>query len=31
MNLFIDDVYHDQKIVADGVIPGDLIQSAKDT
>ena len=29
LNLFIDDVYHDQKIVADGVIPGDLIQSAE--
>ena len=25
LNLFIDDVYHDQKILKDGVVPGDLI------
>ncbi len=29
LNLFIDDVYHDQKIVKDGVIPGDLILTAE--
>jgi uncharacterized circularly permuted ATP-grasp superfamily protein len=29
LNLFIDDIYHDQKILKDGVIPGDLIYSAK--
>jgi uncharacterized circularly permuted ATP-grasp superfamily protein len=29
LNLFIDDVYHDQKIVKDGIIPGDLIASAE--
>jgi uncharacterized circularly permuted ATP-grasp superfamily protein len=29
LNLFLDDVYGDQKIVADGVIPSELIQSAK--
>ena len=28
LNLFIDDVYHDQKIVKDGVVPGELIHSA---
>lgn len=28
LNLFIDDVYHDQKIVRDGVVPADLIESA---
>jgi uncharacterized circularly permuted ATP-grasp superfamily protein len=29
LNLFIDDVYHEQKIIRDGVIPGDLIYSSK--
>ena len=29
LNHFIDDVYHDQKIVADGHIPLELIESAK--
>ncbi len=29
LNLFIDDIYHDQKILKDGVIPKDLILSAK--
>jgi uncharacterized circularly permuted ATP-grasp superfamily protein len=29
LNLFIDDIYHEQKILKDGVIPRDLILSAK--
>ncbi|HWP93660.1 MAG TPA: circularly permuted type 2 ATP-grasp protein [Thermodesulfobacteriota bacterium] len=29
LNLFIDDVYHRQKIVKDGVIPSELIESCK--
>src|SRR5215510_13913943 len=29
LNVFIDDIYHDQKILKDGVIPRDLILSAK--
>ena len=29
LNLFIDDLYHDQKILKDGVIPREIIQSAK--
>jgi len=28
LNLFLDDVYHDQRIVKDGIIPGELIRSA---
>ena len=28
LNLFIDDVYHDQKIVTDGVIPLDVVRSS---
>lgn len=28
INLFIDDIYHDQRILKDGVIPRDLIESA---
>ncbi len=28
LNAFIDDIYHDQKIVKDSVIPNDMIQSA---
>ncbi|MBW8887035.1 MAG: circularly permuted type 2 ATP-grasp protein [Fibrobacteres bacterium] len=29
LNLFLDDIYHDQRIVKDGVVPLDLIRSAK--
>jgi uncharacterized circularly permuted ATP-grasp superfamily protein len=29
LNLFIDDVYHDQKIVKDGVVPRDLLETSK--
>src|SRR5437867_11173602 len=29
LNLFIDDIYHDQKIVRDGVVPSEVIRSAK--
>jgi uncharacterized circularly permuted ATP-grasp superfamily protein len=29
LNLFIDDVYHEQKIVKDGVVPAELINSAE--
>ena len=29
LNLFIDDVYHDQKIVADGVIPLEVVRSSE--
>jgi uncharacterized circularly permuted ATP-grasp superfamily protein len=29
LNLFIDDIYHDQKILNDGAIPSELILSAK--
>lgn len=28
LNLFIDDIYHDQKILKDGIIPRELIESA---
>jgi uncharacterized circularly permuted ATP-grasp superfamily protein len=28
LNLFIDDIYHDQKIVKDGVVPADVINTA---
>src|SRR5712692_3662272 len=28
LNLFCDDIYHDQKIVADGVVPEEIIASA---
>jgi len=28
LNLFIDDLYHDQKILKDGIIPKDLVYSA---
>ena len=28
LNLFLDDVYHDQKIVKDRIIPREIIQSA---
>jgi uncharacterized circularly permuted ATP-grasp superfamily protein len=29
LNLFIDDIYHDQKIVRDGVVPEELVYSGK--
>src|SRR6266851_1609311 len=29
LNLFLDDIYHQQKIVRDGVIPTEIIRSAK--
>lgn len=29
LNLFIDDIYNDQKILKDGVVPRDLIESSK--
>jgi uncharacterized circularly permuted ATP-grasp superfamily protein len=29
LNLFVDDVYHERKIVKDGVIPAEVIESAK--
>jgi uncharacterized circularly permuted ATP-grasp superfamily protein len=29
LNLFIDDIYHDQKIIKDGVVPQEIIFSAK--
>ena len=29
LNVFIDDVYHDQKILKDGIIPADLVRSGK--
>jgi uncharacterized circularly permuted ATP-grasp superfamily protein len=29
LNLFIDDIYHDQKIIKDGVVPAEIIFSAK--
>ncbi len=29
LNLFLDDIYHSQKIVKDGIVPGHLIQSAQ--
>ena len=28
-NVFIDDIYHDQKIIKDGVVPGELVYSSK--
>jgi uncharacterized circularly permuted ATP-grasp superfamily protein len=28
LNLFCDDIYHDQKIVADGVVPEEIVRSA---
>ncbi|MCC5821844.1 MAG: circularly permuted type 2 ATP-grasp protein [Phycisphaerales bacterium] len=27
LNLFLDDIYHDQKIIGDGVVPRDIIES----
>lgn len=29
LNLFVSDVYNDQKIIKDGVVPGELLKSAK--
>jgi len=29
LNLFLEDIYHDQKIIRDGVIPAEVIHSAK--
>ncbi|HEX9695047.1 MAG TPA: circularly permuted type 2 ATP-grasp protein [Actinomycetota bacterium] len=29
LNLFLDDVYHDQRIVKDGIVPAHLIENAK--
>ncbi|MEZ5551309.1 MAG: circularly permuted type 2 ATP-grasp protein [Pseudomonadales bacterium] len=30
LNLFIDDIYHDQRAIRDGIVPADLILSSKD-
>jgi uncharacterized circularly permuted ATP-grasp superfamily protein len=29
LNLFIDDIYHDQKVVKDGIVPAEVIRSAR--
>jgi uncharacterized circularly permuted ATP-grasp superfamily protein len=29
LNLFIDDVYHDQRVIKDGVVPRDVVASAR--
>ena len=29
LNLFLDDIYHEQKIVKDGVVPAEIIRSAQ--
>src|SRR3984957_20055824 len=29
LNLFIDDLYHDQKIIKDGAVPNDIVSSSK--
>lgn len=29
LNLFIDDLYHEQRIIKDGVVPGDIVLSSK--
>ena len=29
LNLFIDDVYHDRKIIRDGVVPADVVESSQ--
>ena len=29
LNLFIDDVYHDQKIIKDGIVPADVVLSSE--
>jgi len=28
LNMFIDDIYHDQKVIKDKIVPGELIQSS---
>lgn len=30
LNMFIDDIYHDQKILKDGIVPSDLILKSRD-
>jgi len=30
LNLFIDDIYHDQRAIRDGIVPAELILSSKD-
>jgi len=30
LNLFIDDIYHDQRIIKDGIVPRDILMSSKD-
>ncbi len=30
LNMFIDDVYHDQRIVKEGIVPAELLDSSKD-
>jgi uncharacterized circularly permuted ATP-grasp superfamily protein len=30
LNMFIDDIYHDQRAIRDGIVPADLILSSKD-
>lgn len=30
LNLFINDIYHDQKIIKDGIVPAELINTSKD-
>ena len=30
LNMFLDDIYHDQKILKDGIVPRELIESSKD-
>jgi uncharacterized circularly permuted ATP-grasp superfamily protein len=30
LNMFIDDVYHDQRIVKEGIVPAELLASSKD-
>ncbi|MBB6002346.1 circularly permuted type 2 ATP-grasp protein [Arcicella rosea] len=30
LNMFLDDIYHDQKILKDGIIPRELIETSKD-
>jgi uncharacterized circularly permuted ATP-grasp superfamily protein len=30
LNMFLDDIYHDQKILKDGILPRELIESSKD-
>ncbi len=30
LNMFLDDIYHDQKILKDGIVPRELIETSKD-